>query len=370
MIISQSSVGMSAKSSEKRTYRQTSGTLMQNLSTGAMNFSENSFSATYEKSMEEAFEDGENASAADALKSEPYSASLPSALKVREDDRENLLLQLRLFMIEFRHSLSLMIGVRDKAMRNKLLGGNMLDLTSGSVGSSGSYSLWRRTDYYSIEYEESADMSFETTGKVKTADGRELDFNLELSMSRDYCESIDIVNQGIEAIMTDPLVISLDGNPISVSDQKWSFDIDGDGTKDSISLLSKGAGFLCYDKDGDGKIGDGSEMFGSKTGNGFAELSEYDTDGNGWIDEADEIYDKLSVWQKDAAGNDKLINLRDAKLGAIYLGSARSEFALKSLEDNSHNAQIRRSGVFLHENGTAGLIQQIDMAKGFTKAAV
>lgn len=370
MIISQSSVGMSAKSTEKRTYRQTSGTLMQNLSTGAMNFSENSFSASYEKSMEEHIEDGtdDHSSPKQVLKSEPYSNTLPSAVKVREDDRENLLLQLRIFMIEFRHSLSLMIGARDKAMRHKLLSGNQLDLTSGAFG--GNYNYWRRTDYYSIEYEESAGMSFETTGKVKTADGRELDFNLELSMSRDYCESIDIVNQGIEAIMTDPLVISLDGSPISVSDQKWSFDIDGDGTKDSISLLSKGAGFLCYDKDGDGKIGDGSEMFGSKTGNGFAELSEYDTDGNGWIDEADEIYDKLSVWQKDDAGNDKLINLRDAKLGAIYLGSARSEFALKSIEDNLHNAQIRRSGVFLHENGTAGLIQQIDMAKGFTKAAV
>lgn len=368
MIINQSSVGMSAKSTEKRTYRQTSGTIMSNLNTGAMNFSENSFSATYEKSWEEKQGEEDGSKISEPLKSEPYSNTLPSAVKVREDDRENLLLQLRIFMIEFRHSLSLMIGVRDKAMRNKLLLGGQLDLTTGAFG--GNYNYWRRMDYYSIEYEESASMSFETTGKVITADGRELDFNMELSMSREYCESIDIVNQSIEAIMTDPLVISLDSNPISVSDQKWSFDIDGDGTKDSISLLSKGAGFLCYDKNGDGQINDGSEMFGSKTGNGFAELSEFDEDGNGWIDEADSIYDKLSVWQKDDAGNDRLISLRDAKLGAIYLGSARSEFALKSLDDNSHNAQIRRSGVFLHENGTAGIIQQIDMAKGFTRAAV
>ena len=369
MIISQSSVGMSAKSTEKRTFKQTRGTLMQNLNTGAMNFSENSFSASYEKSMEEHIEDGIDDAPAtkQALKSEPYSNTMPSAARVRENDREKLLLQLRIFMIEFRHSLSLMIGVKDRAMRNRLLGGNTLDLTSGS---SGNYNYWRRTDYYSIEYEESESMSFETTGKVVTADGRMLDFNLELSMSREYCESIDIVNQSVEAIMTDPLVISLDGNPISVSDQKWSFDVDADGTKDSISLLSKGAGFLCYDKNGDGFINDGRELFGSKTGNGFAELASYDSDGNGWIDEADDIYDKLSVWQKDDAGNDKLTSLRDARLGAIYLGSARSEFALKSLEDNSHNAQIRRSGVFLHENGMAGIIQQIDMANGQSKVAV
>ncbi len=358
MIINQSSVGMSSKSSEKRTYRQTSGTLMQNLSTGAMNFSENSFSATYERSREE--KNDESSDKMTAMKSEPYSSSLPSALKVREDGREEFLIQLRIFLIEFRNNLSLLIGAKDKAMRNRLLGGNTWDLTSGT---SGSYNYWRRTDYYSIEYEESESMSFETQGKVITADGRELDFNLELSMSREYCEKNELLNQSVEAIMTDPLVISLDSNPISVSDQKWSFDIDGDGKKDSISMLSKGAGFLCYDKNGDGIINDGREMFGSKTGNGFAELSEYDTDGNGWIDEADEIYDKLSVWQKDDAGNDKIISLREAKLGAIYLGSASSEFALKSLDDNSHNAQIRRSGVFLHENGKAGLIQQLDMAR-------
>ena len=362
MIINQSAVSMSAKSSEKRTYKQTYGTVMSNLSTGAMNFSGNSFSATYERSREESQD--KDSECVDALKSEPYLPSPQTAAQSEKragESRERLLGQLRIFLIEFRNSLSLMIGVRDKAERHKLLSGNTLNLTSGSFG--GSYSLWRRTDYYSIEYEEKASMSFSTTGKVVTADGRELDFNLELEMTREYYESTQILNQSVEAIMTDPLVISLDGNPISVSDQKWCFDIDGDGTKDSISLLSKGSGFLCFDKNGDGTINDGSEMFGSKTGNGFAELASYDTDGNGWIDEADEIYDKLSVWQKDDAGNDKLISLREAKLGAIYLGNVRSEFALKSLEDNSHNAQVRRSGVFLYENGLSGIIQQIDMAK-------
>lgn len=362
MIINQSAVGMSAKSTEKRTYRQTHGTIMSNLTTGAMNFSDNSFSATYERSREESQD--KDSECADALKSEPYLPSpqtLAQSEKRAGESRERLLGQLRIFLIEFRNSLSLMIGVRDKAMRHKLLSGNTLDLTTGSFG--GSYSLWKRTDYYSIEYEEKASMSFSTTGKVVTADGRQLEFNLELEMTREYYESTEVLNQSVEAIMTDPLVISLDGNPISVSNQKWCFDIDADGTKDSISLLSRGAGFLCFDKNGDGTINDGSEMFGSKTGNGFAELSAYDADGNGWIDEADEIFDKLSVWQKDDAGNDKLISLRDAKLGAIYLGSARSEFALKSLSDNKQNAQIRRSGVFLHENGMSGLIQQIDMAK-------
>ena len=44
----------------------------------------------------------------------------------------------------------------------------------------------------------------------------------------------------------------------------------------------------------------------TKTGNGFSELAEYDSDGNGWIDENDEVYDQLKVWVKDENGKDKL----------------------------------------------------------------
>ncbi|MBQ8914271.1 MAG: hypothetical protein IJ054_09550 [Lachnospiraceae bacterium] len=359
MIINQISVGMTAKSSEKKTMSYTNMTLMENLSTGGMRFSENSFSATYERSYEESQENATNESA--PLMSEPYNNLSPIFAK-NENAAERLIDQLRAFMLEFRHKLSLMIGARDSSYRSSVLGGNTLDLT-GSQSIERKPNVWHRVDYHSFEYHEQASMSFETTGQVVTADGRTLEFNLELEMSREYYESIDVLTESTEVIMTDPLIINLDSNPVSVSDQKWLFDIDADGVKDSISLLSKGSGFLCYDKNNDGKINDGRELFGSKTGNGFAELSAYDEDGNGWIDEADSIYDKLSVWLKDDVGNDKIISLREAKLGAIYLGNARTEFALKSLEDNRHNAQVRRSGVFLYENGLAGSIQQVDMAK-------
>ena len=43
-------------------------------------------------------------------------------------------------------------------------------------------------------------------------------------------------------------------------------------------------------------------------GNGFSELAEYDSDGNGWIDENDEVYDQLKVWVKDENGKDTLLS--------------------------------------------------------------
>ena len=56
----------------------------------------------------------------------------------------------------------------------------------------------------------------------------------------------------------------MDSNITSISDQKFKFDINADGKEDDISFVGKGSGFLALDKNGDGKINDGSELFGTK----------------------------------------------------------------------------------------------------------
>ena len=114
-----------------------------------------------------------------------------------------------------------------------------------------------------------------------------------------------------------------------------------------------------------GVINDGNELFGTASGDGFADLAQYDTDGNGWIDEADDIWNKLVIWCKDENGKDQLIGLGKAGVGAIYLGNKDTEFSLNSAKDNSTNAVIRKTGIFLYENGAAGTIQHLDVAKRF-----
>lgn len=218
--------------------------------------------------------------------------------------------------------------------------------------------------YYSYsEYEET---SFETSGKVITADGREIDFGIEMVMSRSFTESY-FSEQDIYAMtnspLVDPLVINLDNNGVGVSDQKFYFDIDSDGILDSLSRLGSSSGYLALDLNDDGIINDGSELFGTKSGNGFVDLSMYDEDGNGWIDEADSIFSKLLIWTKDENGKDMLYTLKDKGVGALCLQSVNTNFDLKSLKDNTTNAKVRSSGVFLYENGNVGSLQQIDLAK-------
>jgi hypothetical protein len=160
--------------------------------------------------------------------------------------------------------------------------------------------------------------------------------------------------------LIDPLVIQLNGAAPELSDLKIRFDLDVDGKQDAISVLRPGSGFLAYDRNGDGIINDGSELFGPESGDGFRDLAEQDRNGDSWIDEQDPIFESLKVWTFGASGNQTLIALKDAGVGAIYLGNADTEMTLRDTADNMQG-KMRKSGLFLYENGSAGTVHEIDL---------
>lgn len=221
--------------------------------------------------------------------------------------------------------------------------------------------VWKRQTIVSSFMAETENTAFSTTGIVKTADGRELSFNVQLEMSRSYMEHFTYMREE-DVVFTDPLVINLDTNVAGVSDQKFLFDLDSDGAMEEISFLNQGSGFLALDKNGDGKINDGSELFGTQSGDGFKDLSQYDDDNNGWIDENDAVFKRLKVWTKNEDGTDRLINLKEAGVGAIFLGNASTEFSLKNQQEHTANGIIRSTGIYLKESGEAGTVQHIDFA--------
>ncbi|MCR5468811.1 MAG: hypothetical protein K6F37_07615 [Lachnospiraceae bacterium] len=233
----------------------------------------------------------------------------------------------------------------------------MNNAISGYQGEGGSFTY----ESYRAETEIT---TFQTTGTIKTADGREINFNLNLSMTRSFQEYYQEKTDWGDALLPpvcDPLVINLDGSPANISDQSFLFDIDADGTLDTVSLPTGKSGFLALDRNGDGIINDGSELFGTESGDGFADLAKFDSDENGWIDEADEIFEKLMIYSKDSNGEDKLVSIGKAGVGAIYLGNSGTQFSLKNNTGDT-NAFIRKTGIFLYENGGMGTIQHVDLA--------
>jgi hypothetical protein len=210
------------------------------------------------------------------------------------------------------------------------------------------------------EHYEAEHVQVRAEGTVRTADGRQIDLNLHLEMDREhYSRMVTEIRAG--NAVKDPLVLSLDGKPVQLENRTFAFDIDADGETDEIASLTGGAGYLAQDRNGDGRVNDGSELFGPETGNGFAELGRLDEDGNGWIDEADEAFGTLRIWSGRAGGSERLMTLREAGVGAISLQRVESPFALKDAANNTLG-QVRSSGLFLfEETGLAGAVQQIDL---------
>lgn len=204
--------------------------------------------------------------------------------------------------------------------------------------------------------------SFSTQGTVKCADGREITFDLNLEMSRSFQTYYEESISYLQMPLYDPLVINLEGNIAELSNQTFFFDIDADGEEDELNRLEAGSGFLALDRNEDGIINDGSELFGTKSGNGFEDLKVYDTDRDGFIDEDDEIWSKLKIWIMEEGGEPKLYSLAQKGVGAIGLQNVSTDFSLTD-EANHTKGIIRNTGIFLYENGNVGTIQHIDMNK-------
>lgn len=213
-------------------------------------------------------------------------------------------------------------------------------------------------DYYESHYEGEF-TSFSATANVQTQDGKEINIQIELNMSREFFTEQSLSIRAGDALK-DPLTLNFNGNAAELTETKFSFDLDADGSKEQISFVGPGSGFLALDKNNDNIINNGSELFGPSTNNGFNELAAYDQDNNNWIDENDDIYSQLRIWSKDAAGNDQLIALGQRNVGAIYLGHIETPFLIAD-QNNEQLGQIRSSSFFLNEDGNAGTIQQLDL---------
>ena len=184
--------------------------------------------------------------------------------------------------------------------------------------------------------------------------------NIQISMSVSFSHTFVQQHQIDRTQFYDPLVINFDGTLPDLSNECFSFDIDCDGQSDQLSLLKNGNGFLALDTNGNNKIDNGSELFGTKNGNGFADLAQYDSDNNCWIDENDPILEKLRIWINNE-DESRLVALGELGIGALYLGYTANPFEIKN-DENETLGRIRSNGLYLNENGTSGLITQIDFA--------
>lgn len=213
----------------------------------------------------------------------------------------------------------------------------------------------------------STSLEVSISGKIIGSDGIEKSLDLSISVSQSFMQNLQIsssnatkIPEDVNKKVIDPLVIDYEGSGTELSDTKMRFDLDSDGTPDQISTLKKGSGFLALDKNGDGKINDGSELFGAQSGDGFKDLSIYDSNNDGKIDKDDPIYDKLRIWTPDANGEGQLVGLGEKGIGVIYLNAQESQEMMRG-ENGDLLGIKQKTADYLREDGSSGQIHHIDL---------
>ncbi|RUM90053.1 MAG: hypothetical protein DSZ27_09930 [Thiomicrospira sp.] len=199
------------------------------------------------------------------------------------------------------------------------------------------------------------------TGQVLLNDGRSIDFKLVTSHSAKTEVMAESKASLSVASMQDPLVINFGTESVTLNDQFFEFDIQGNGEQHHFAQLGAGSGFLVFDENQDGQVNDGSELFGAQSGQAFSDLAIFDADGNGWIDEADPIFQHLKLWT-DQSNESHLVSLASKGVGAIYLGHAEQEEDLMGSQGEKLG-HVKSAGIVLMENGAVQTAQAIDLAE-------
>jgi hypothetical protein len=202
-------------------------------------------------------------------------------------------------------------------------------------------------------------LDFSSKGNIVLEDGKKIDFQMVFSLKSEHRKQESVSFKAGDALV-DPLVINFGNTSVGFSEITHTLDLDLNGKGDTFKFVNADSGFLALDKNSDGKINDGSELFGPSSGNGFEDLRAYDKDHNNWIDENDAIFDKLLIWTKDESGKEKFYTLKDKGIGALYLENISTKFDFEDKEENLQGI-MQASSLFVKENGKVGSIHEIDV---------
>lgn len=171
------------------------------------------------------------------------------------------------------------------------------------------------------------------------------------------CDGTTPVDTTTSTSVGTPLVLSFDGAPVEyVADREHAFDVSG-----SMSVATDWptarTPWLALDCDGDGRIADGRELFGSMTvlsngeraPNGFAALRELDADGDGRITPSDPGFARLQVWS-DHDGDRRVSSGELAPVAAWELVSIDLDYAIDRRCDGRGNCEVERAS-FRYRDG-------------------
>ncbi|MGY2172776.1 calcium-binding protein [Pseudomonas gingeri] len=156
-----------------------------------------------------------------------------------------------------------------------------------------------------------------------------------------------------------PLILDLDGDGVETISVNAGihFDHDGNGTSETTGWVGKDDGLLVWDRNGNGQIDNGSELFGNnsilsngqRATNGFAALAELDSNHDGKIDANDSAFSTLQIW-RDLNSDAKVDAGELLSLSAANIASLNTAYSNGSAIDPQGNKALQ-VGQYTDANG-------------------
>lgn len=172
----------------------------------------------------------------------------------------------------------------------------------------------------------------------------------------------------------DPLILDLDGDglqTVGLAGSRVRFDFDGDGVLTRTDWAGANDALLVWDRNGNGSIDSGAELFGEFTplqgapegtlaANGFAALAALDSNGDGVLDASDPAFAELRLWrdasQDGQTGSGEVISLADAGIVSLNLASALKNQRL------ANGNTLAREGSFTRADGSTSAMGEFKLA--------
>ncbi len=163
----------------------------------------------------------------------------------------------------------------------------------------------------------------------------------------------------------DPLIIDFGTSGIDLCSlaDGVNFDLDNNGYAEKTAWIGTEDGFLALDRNGNGVVDNGGELFGDQvdigegrlSSSGFEALSILDDNGDELIDEQDDCYSKLLIWV-DANHNgyseaDELHSLSYHEIKEIQLNHTEG-----SVVDESTGTMMAEFATVVYQNGAEATI--------------
>ena len=201
--------------------------------------------------------------------------------------------------------------------------------------------------------------------------GRNREYSYSWGENSDYGNWLYTINrEGI--FYYDPLALDLNGNgiePLAANGHDGAmFDHERNGIRTATGWVHSNDGILVYDRNGDGKINNGGELFGDNTllkdgstaAHGFAALAELDENSDGKVDAADSAFKKLGVWRdlnhNGISEEGEISSLEDVRVQSLNL-------AYKNADQNLGNGNtLAEVGSYTDADGNEHIMGDLQLS--------